>query len=450
VIKHILDSGQLGPATVHGWVRTRRDSKAGLSFIQLNDGSCMRSLQVVANNNLNNYAQILTLSSGAAIKVSGEIVASAGKNQSVELVAHSLEIIGPVEDAVNYPIQPKRHTMEFLRGYPHLRIRTNTFAAIARVRHGVSKFIHDFFHENDFLWVHTPIITANDCEGAGELFRVSTLEAGQSNFAEDFFGKQTYLTVSGQLNVESYCCAMSKVYTFGPTFRAENSNTSRHLSEFWMVEPEIAFATLDDVAQLAIAMLQYIIKRALAECREDLEFFDKYVASGLLERLTKVASCDVVKISYTKAIELLQQANKKFEFPVKWGLDLQSEHERYLTEELYGQPVIISDYPREIKSFYMRLNDDQKTVAALDVLVPGIGEIIGGSTREERFDVLQQRLIEMDLVEDFRWYLDLRRYGSVPHGGFGLGLERLLGYITGVANVRDLIPFPRTPNNALY
>ena len=452
MIKEILDKQVLGHATVRGWLKTRRDSKAGVSFLQINDGSCLRNLQVVATSTLENYPTILTMTSGCAIEATGELVSSQGAGQAVELQASNIKLVGDISDPETYPIQPKRHTMEFLRLHPHLRIRTNTFGAVARVRHHLANAIHNFFSDQGYFWVNTPIITTNDCEGAGELFRVSIFDAlkANKNYAEDFFGLPTYLTVSGQLNVETYCCALSKVYTFGPTFRAENSNTSRHLAEFWMIEPELAFATLKDVISLAQNMLKHVIRHILSVCSEDMAFFDQHISPGVVARLESTANSIFAQITYTKAIELLKESKQKFEFPVEWGLDLQSEHERYLAETLFKSPVVITDYPKDIKSFYMRLNDDHNTVSAMDIIVPGIGEIIGGSAREERYDILKSRMHAMNLGEEYQWYLDLRKYGTVPHGGFGLGFERLLGYITGVANVRDLIPFPRTVNNALF
>lgn len=453
-IKQVLDQKLLGKITVAGWVKTRRDSKAGLSFLQLSDGSCMRNLQIVANNDLANYEQeILNLTSGCAVIAHGEIVSSQGKNQDVEMQATNIEVVGWVDDPATYPIQPKRHTLEFLREVLHLRPRTNTISAVARVRSKVSNIIMNYLDKQGFSWIHTPIITGNDCEGAGDLFRVSILDQLQINkdYQEDFFSRETFLTVSGQLNVETYCMALSKVYSFGPTFRAENSNTSRHLAEFWMIEPEIAFADLDDIAAFCEKMLKHVFTEVLEQCAEDMNFFNSYIDKGCIERLTSVINSNFERITYTKAIEILEQSGQKFEFPVKWGLDLQSEHERYITEQVFNKPVIITDYPKDIKGFYMRMNEDGKTVAALDVLVPGIGEIIGGSQREERFDVLKQRIVDMGMEPElYSWYLDLRKYGTVPHGGFGLGLERVLGYITGVANVRDLIPYPRTPGNAEY
>lgn len=450
----VLEQQALVQTTVKGWVKTRRDSKAGLSFIQLSDGSCHRSLQIVAQNTLDNYENdILNLTAGCSIIARGQIVESAGKNQSVEMQAEEIEVVGWVDKPDTYPIQPKRHTMEYLREVAHLRPRTNTIAAISRLRHHTSKIIHDILHENGYLWIHTPIITASDCEGAGELFRVSTLESIQKNqdYTEDFFGEQTFLTVSGQLNVETYCMALSKVYTFGPTFRAENSNTSRHLAEFWMVEPEMAFADLNDNAAFGEKMLKTLFQRVLETCEEDMRFFDAFIDKGCIARLDSVINSDFERISYDEAIQKLEKAKKKFEYPVKWGLDLQSEHERYITEHLCKKPVIVTDYPKDIKGFYMRCNEDNKTVAAMDVLVPGIGEIIGGSQREERYDVLKKRMEETNMdLNHYQWYLDLRKYGTVPHSGFGLGLERVLSYISGLSNIRDVIPFPRTPKHAKF
>ena len=459
-IKHLL-SQNTAPntqVTVNGWVRTRRDSKAGFSFIQLYDGSCFDSLQLVASERLSNYQdQILHLTCGCAIQVSGQLTASPAAGQALELQVEQLDVHGWVEAADSYPMAAKRHTLEHLRSYPHLRPRTNVIGALARIRHTVSQSVHNYLHQRGFLWVHTPIITANDCEGAGEMFRVSTLdalnpartEAGTVDFSQDFFGQETFLTVSGQLNVESYCCALSRVYTFGPTFRAENSHTSRHLAEFWMIEPEMAFADLDTIAQVAQQLLQQICRDVLAQNPDDMAFFNQRIDPHCIARLEQLQSQDFAELSYSEAIDILQQAPVDFEFPIHWGIDLQSEHERYLAEQHCQRPVIVKHYPKEIKSFYMRLNDDQRTVAAMDVLAPGIGEIIGGSQREERLDILDQRMQAHQLnPDDYQWYRDLRRYGSVPHAGFGLGLERCLSYITGLSNVRDVIPFPRTPNNA--
>ncbi len=459
-IKQCLD-GQISideTVTVRGWVKTRRDSKAGLSFISLHDGSCFAPIQIVATNNLINYQEdVLKLSAGCSISVAGKLVASQGKGQAFEIQAETLQVYGWVENPDSYPIQAKRHTLEFLREVAHLRPRTNTISAVTRVRHCLSQAIHRFFHERGYFWVHTPLITASDCEGAGELFRVSTLdllnppknEQGKIDFNKDFFGRETFLTVSGQLNLEAYCLAMSKVYTFGPTFRAENSNTSRHLAEFWMVEPELAFGTLSDICDLSQALLKYLCKTVLDERADDMSFFNEFVAPGCIERLEHVAQSEFEILTYTDAIEALKKADRTFEYPISWGLDLQSEHERYLAEELCKKPVIITDYPEDIKGFYMRLNNDGRTVAAMDVLAPGIGEIIGGSQREERLDILDKRMDASGLNKDhYQWYRDLRRYGTVPHAGFGLGFERLISYVTGVNNVRDVIPFPRTPGHA--
>ncbi|GMM68098.1 MAG: asparagine--tRNA ligase [Pseudomonadota bacterium] len=445
--------------TVKGWVRTRRDSKAGLSFIALHDGSCFDPVQVIALNSLSNYADIQRLTAGCSLSVTGTVKESQGQGQSLEIDATDVEILGMVENPDTYPMAAKRHSIEYLREYAHLRPRTNVIGAVTRVRNCLSQAIHRFFHEKGYFWISTPILTASDTEGAGEMFRVSTLDMmniprddkGNVDYSEDFFGKETYLTVSGQLNVETYCTAMSKVYTFGPTFRAENSNTSRHLAEFWMIEPEVAFAELKDVAQLAEDMLKYVCKAVLEELPDDMAFFAQRIKKDAIERLEKLVSSDFVRMDYTDAIEILQNCGKEFEFPVEWGIDLSSEHERYLAEEHVGAPIIMQNYPKDIKAFYMRINDDGKTVAAMDVLAPGIGEIIGGSQREERLDVFDARLEEMGLSkEDYAWYRDLRRYGTVPHSGFGLGFERLVAYVTGMQNVRDVIPFPRTPGNASF
>ena len=445
--------------TVKGWVRTRRDSKAGLSFIALHDGSCFDPVQVIALNSLSNYADIQRLTAGCSLSVTGTVKESQGQGQALEIDATEVDIVGLVENPDTYPMAAKRHSIEYLREYAHLRPRTNVIGAVTRVRNCLSQAIHRFFHEKGYYWISTPILTASDTEGAGEMFRVSTLDMmnlplddkGNVDYSEDFFGKETYLTVSGQLNVETYCTAMSKVYTFGPTFRAENSNTSRHLAEFWMIEPELAFAELKDVAQLAEDMLKYVCKAVLEELPDDMAFFAQRIKKDAVERLEKLVSSDFVRMDYTDAIEILQNCGKKFEFPVEWGIDLSSEHERYLAEEHVGAPIIMQNYPKDIKAFYMRINDDGKTVAAMDVLAPGIGEIIGGSQREERLDVFDARLDEMGLSkEDYAWYRDLRRYGTVPHSGFGLGFERLVAYVTGMQNVRDVIPFPRTPGNASF
>ena len=445
--------------TLKGWVRTRRDSKQGFSFINLHDGSCFDAIQVVADKSIPGYeTEILHLTAGCAIVASGELVESKGRGQSVEVQARRIDVVGWVDDPDTYPVAAKRHTFEYLREVAHLRPRTNTIGAIARLRHSLAQAIHRYLSDNGFLWVHTPIITANDCEGAGELFRVSTLDLAniprddrnRPDFSSDFFGKEAFLTVSGQLNVECYCLALSKVYTFGPTFRAENSNTSRHLAEFWMVEPEIAFADLNDNADLAESILKSVIKDILEERADDMAFFAERIDKTLMPRLEGLVQSEFARMDYGEAIDVLKRAKKSFEFPVEWGLDLQSEHERYLAEEHAGRPVVVMNYPEDIKAFYMRRNDDGKTVAAMDVLVPGAGEIVGGSQREERLDVLDIQLKKMGLSEQLWWYRDLRRYGTVPHAGFGLGFERLLYYITGMANVRDLIPFPRTPKSAPF
>jgi asparaginyl-tRNA synthetase len=444
--------------TVRGWVRTRRDSKAGFSFINVHDGSCFDPIQVVAPGELPNYAtEVQKLTSGCAIECTGTLVESAGRGQQFEIQGTSVTVVGWVEDPETYPIQPKRHSFEFLREVAHLRPRTNTFGAVTRVRHATAQAIHRFFHEQGYYWINTPIITGNDAEGAGDMFRVSTLdllnlprkENGSIDFGQDFFGKETFLTVSGQLAVEGYCLSMSNVYTFGPTFRAENSNTSRHLAEFWMVEPEIAFADLDDLADVAEAFLKYVFEAVLEECPDDMAFFEQRIEPQAVTRLKTLVDTPFVRLDYAEAIEILKAADMKFEFKAEWGLDLQTEHERYLTERHFNAPVVVKNYPTEIKAFYMRLSDDGRTVAALDVLAPGIGEIIGGSQREERLDVLERRMDELELdKEAYGWYLDLRRYGTVPHAGFGLGFERLINYITGMTNIRDVIPYPRVPGKA--
>ncbi|MBA0166405.1 asparagine--tRNA ligase [Pectobacterium sp. CFBP8739] len=446
--------------TVRGWVRTRRDSKAGISFIAVYDGSCFNPLQAVVNNNLSNYQDdVLRLTTGCSVELTGNVVASPGEGQSFELQATHVNVVGWVDDPDTYPMAAKRHSIEYLREVAHLRPRTNLIGAVARVRHTLAQAIHRFFHENGYFWVSTPLITASDTEGAGEMFRVSTLdlenlprtEQGKVDFSEDFFGKEAFLTVSGQLNGETYACALSNVYTFGPTFRAENSNTSRHLAEFWMIEPEVAFATLDDIAGLAENLLKYVFQAVLNERADDMAFFAERVDKEAITRLEKFVSSDFAQVDYTDAVEILLNCGKQFENPVYWGVDLSSEHERYLAEQHFKAPVVVKNYPKDIKAFYMRMNDDGKTVAAMDVLAPGIGEIIGGSQREERLAQLDSRLEEMGLnKEDYWWYRDLRRYGTIPHSGFGLGFERLIAYVTGVQNVRDVIPFPRTPRNASF
>jgi len=446
--------------TVRGWVRTRRDSKAGISFIAVYDGSCFNPVQAVVNNSLNNYQdEVLRLTTGCSVAITGKVVESPGEGQSFEIQATHVDVVGWVDDPDTYPMAAKRHSIEYLREVAHLRPRTNLIGAVARVRHTLAQALHRFFDEQGFFWVSTPLITASDTEGAGEMFRVSTLDLenlprtpeGKVNYDEDFLGKEAFLTVSGQLNGETYASAISKIYTFGPTFRAENSHTSRHLAEFWMLEPEIAFADLEDNAALAEAMLKYVFKAVLEERADDMAFFAERVDKDAISRLERFVTTDFAQVDYTEAVEILLASGQTFENAVSWGIDLSSEHERYLAEKHFKAPVVVKNYPKEIKAFYMRLNDDGKTVAAMDVLAPGIGEIIGGSQREERLDVLDARLAEMGLnKEDYWWYRDLRRYGTVPHSGFGLGFERLIAYVTGVQNVRDVIAFPRTPRNATF
>jgi len=460
LISSIIKEQKLGrEVTLKGWVRSRRDSKAGLSFVAIYDGSCFDSLQVIADQSLENYASdVQKLSAGCAVEVSGTLVESQGKGQSVEVQAKHINVVGWVDDPETYPIAKKRHTFEYLRSVAHLRPRTNAFGAISRVRSTLASAIHRYYHERQFHWVNTPLITTSDCEGAGELFRVSTLDLvntplddkGAVDFNQDFFGSEAFLTVSGQLNAEAYAQALTRVYTFGPTFRAENSNTSRHLAEFWMVEPEVAFADLADNADLAEDFLKYLFRAVLDECESDTAFFAQRVDKEAVTRLTHVVDAEFERMDYTAAIDILKASDKKFEYPVNWGLDLQSEHERFLAEEHVGKPIVLMNYPKEIKAFYMRLNDDEKTVAAMDVLAPGIGEIIGGSQREERLDYLDARLDEQNLAEHLGWYRDLRRYGTTPHAGFGLGFERLVTYVTGMENIRDAIPFPRVPRSAPF
>jgi asparaginyl-tRNA synthetase len=441
---------------VQGWVRTRRDSK-DFSFIELNDGSCLRNLQIIARNSLPNYADIQRLTAGASIVVTGALVASQGKGQAWEVVADKIDIVGLADDS--YPLQKKGHTPEFLREIAHLRPRSNLFGSVFRVRSRLAFAIHEFFQERGFVYVHTPIITGSDCEGAGELFRVTAIDFknpprtknGEIDYARDFFARPTYLTVSGQLEAEAFALALSKVYTFGPTFRAENSNTSRHANEFWMIEPEMAFCDLNGNMDLAEEIVKYLIVDVRKNCAEEFGLFSKFVDQELIERLEFVVEREFQRLAYTEAIDLLKKSGQKFEFPIDYGLNLQSEHERWLTEKYFKCPVTVFNYPKEIKPFYMRLNDDGKTVTAMDLLVPGIGEIVGGSQREERLDVLEEnmRRHKMDPA-DYKWYLDLRRYGSVPHSGFGLGFERMLMFITGVSNIRDVIPFARTPGSAEF
>ena len=461
-VQHAL-AGRLpvgGEVTVRGWVRTRRDSKAGLSFVNISDGSCFAPIQVVAPSSLANYeSEVKHLTAGCAVIATGELVESQGKGQGFEIQASRIEVVGWVEDPETYPIQPKAHSLEFLREVAHLRPRTNLFGAVTRIRHTLSMAVHRYFHRNGYYWISTPIVTTSDAEGAGQMFRVSTLDLanlprrddGSVDFRQDFFGPEAFLTVSGQLNVEGYALALSKVYTFGPTFRAENSHTTRHLAEFWMVEPEIAFADLLQTADVAEDFLKYLFRAVLEERADDMAFIAERVQKDAVSRLEKFINAPFERIDYGAAVKLLQDSGHKFEFPVEWGLDLQTEHERWLTEQHVGRPVVVTDYPEHIKAFYMRLNDDGKTVAAMDVLAPGIGEIIGGSQREERLDVLDARMAQFGLdPEHYQWYRDFRRYGSVPHSGFGLGFERLVVYVCGLSNIRDAIAYPRAPGSAEF
>ncbi len=443
---------------IKGWVRTRRDSKGGFSFIELNDGSTFDNLQIIAPDSLSNYeSDVKKLLTGSSIEAEGVIKESQGKGQSVELLAENIKVHGFIDQ--DYPMHKQRMSFEHLRENAHLRPRTNSFGAIARVRNAASMCIHDFFQSRGFLWISTPLITASDCEGAGEMFKVTTLdlknpplnEEGEINFHEDFFNKPSYLTVSGQLNVENYACALGDVYTFGPTFRAENSNTSRHLAEFWMIEPEMAFADLNDDMNLAEEFVKDVVAATMKKCPRDMAFFDKRIQPGLIQTLEEIVSSEFARVTYTDAIDLLLKSNEKWEFPIEWGNDLQAEHEHFLTEKQFEKPVIVYDWPASIKPFYMRMNADGKTVRAMDVLVPRFGEIIGGSQREDRLDVLDSRMKEQNMnKEDYWWYRDLRRFGSVPHSGFGLGFERLMLFLTGMSNVRDVIPFPRTPGNVEF
>jgi len=457
LIKDVLNSDAVDvDVTVGGWVRTRRDSKGGFSFIELNDGSCFGNLQIIAPNTLENYQDEVTqLFPGSSVMVKGRLVKSEGQGQAVEVQAETIKVYG-FADPAKYPLGKQRVSFERLRELAHLRPRTNSFGAAARVRNALAYATHKFYQERGFYYVHTPIITASDCEGAGEMFQVTTLDLdnlpktdkGAIDYQKDFFGQKSSLTVSGQLEVETYACSLGNVYTFGPTFRAENSNTRRHLAEFWMIEPEIVFADLDDDADLAEDYLKYLLTFVLENCAEDLDFFNKRIDKTLLENLQSIIKSTFVRITYTEAVDILQKCGETFEFPVEWGHDLQSEHERFLTEKEFNAPVIVMDFPKTIKAFYMRLNDDDKTVAAMDVLLPKVGEIIGGSQREERLDVLNRRIEEQGLeTEGYWWYSDLRRYGTVPHAGFGLGFERIVQFCTGMHNIRDAIPFPRTPNS---
>lgn len=439
-----------------GWVRTRRDAK-DFSFIEVNDGSCLKNIQIIANNSLNNYDDVKKISTGSSVSVTGSLVESQGGNQKFEIIADNVEIYSIAPD--DFPLQKKKHTDEYLRTIAHLRPRTNKYGAAFRIRSELSYAIHKFFHERRFRYVHTPIITGSDCEGAGEMFQVTTLDLnnlpktkeGHIDYSQDFFGKPAHLTVSGQLNGEMYACALGDIYTFGPTFRAENSNTPRHAAEFWMIEPEMAFADIFDDMDLAEDMVRYCVKHIITNCAEDLELFEKFVDPTLKQTLENIANNSFARITYTEAIEIMQKSGKKFEYEPKYGIDMQTEHERFLAEEYFKKPVIVRDYPKEIKAFYMRLNDDGKTVAAMDVLVPRIGELIGGSQREERYDVLVQKINDMGMqIEDYSWYLDSRKFGSVPHAGFGLGFERMLMLVTGITNIRDVLPFPRTPKSVNF
>ena len=461
-IEHAL-AGKLpvgGEITVRGWVRTRRDSKAGLSFVNVSDGSCFAPIQVVAPNTLANYdADVKHLTAGCSVIVTGELVASEGKGQGFEIKAHALEVVGWVDDPETYPIQPKAHSLEFLREVAHLRPRTILFGAVTRIRHCLAQAVHRYFHESGYFWISTPIITTSDAEGAGQMFRVSTLDmanlprtaAGKVDFGRDFFGKETFLTVSGQLNAEAYALALSKVYTFGPTFRAENSNTTRHLAEFWMVEPEIAFADLTKNIDLAEALLKYVFRAVLDERADDMAFFAERIEKSAITRLENFVAQPFERIDYGDAIKIIKASGKKFDYAVEWGADLQTEHERYLAEEHVGGPVVVMNYPEKIKAFYMRMNDDGRTVAAMDVLAPGIGEIVGGAQREERLDMLDTRMAQFGIDPvHYQWYRDLRRYGTVPHAGFGLGFERLVVYTCGLSNIRDAIPYPRAPGVAEF
>ena len=451
------DSYVGSPVVVSGWIRTLRDSKK-IGFIELNDGSCFKCLQIVLEDDVvENYKDVVKLNVGSAVSIEGNIVLTPEAKQPFEIHAKKINIEGV--STPDYPLQKKRHSLEFLRTIAHLRPRTNTFSAVFRVRSAAAYALHKFFNERGFVYVHTPLITGSDCEGAGEMFRVTTLDPknpplndnGEVDFSQDFFSKPTSLTVSGQLEGECMAMAFGKIYTFGPTFRAENSNTARHAAEFWMIEPEITFSTLEDNMELARDMLKFVISYVLKTCPDDMSFFNNFIDKGLLERLNNIVSSEFGHVTYTEAVEILKEHNDEFEYPVYWGCDLQTEHERYLTEKIYKKPVFVTDYPKEIKAFYMRQNDDGKTVQGMDLLVPGVGEIIGGSQREERMELLLKRMEEMGLAaEDYSWYLDLRRYGGVKHGGFGLGFERLIMYITGIANIRDVLPFPRTVNSAEF
>lgn len=456
IVKLLASEKPLAEVLVKGWVRTRRDAK-DFSFVELNDGSCLKNIQVIVNNNLSNYEEIKKLSTGSSVAVKGELVESKGGSQKYEVMAHEVEIYSLAPD--DFPLQKKKHTDEYLRTIAHLRPRSNKYGAAFRIRSELSYAIHKFFNERGFRYVHTPLITGSDCEGAGEMFRVTTLgmnnvpktKDGQVDYSQDFFGKEAHLTVSGQLNGEMYAMGLGDIYTFGPTFRAENSNTTRHAAEFWMIEPEMAFADIFDDMDLAEDMVRSCVKHIMDNCAEDLELFAKYVDTGLMDKLNNIVDNGFARITYAEAIDIMKKSSHSFEYEPEFGIDMQTEHERYLAEVHFKRPVIVRDYPKEIKAFYMRLNDDGKTVAAMDVLVPGIGELIGGSQREERYDVLVQRIEEIGMhEEDYSWYLDSRRYGSVPHAGFGLGFDRMMMLVTGIGNIRDVIPFPRTPKSISF
>lgn len=457
LIDNKLKVGDL--VTVRGWIRTRRDSKAGISFLAVHDGSCFNPIQAVVPNTLNNYSEVLKLTTGCSVVVTGKLAESQGKGQAYEIQADEVQVVGLVEDPDTYPMSAKRHTIEYLREYAHLRPRTNIIGAVMRVRNTLAQAIHRFFQSEGFMWVSTPLITASDCEGAGEMFRVTTLDLenpprtadGKIDYDKDFFGKESFMTVSGQLCAETYACAFSKVYTFGPTFRAENSNTTRHLAEFWMIEPEVAFYDLNDNAALAERMLKYVFNAVLTERMDDLKFFEERVDSNVITRLQDFCKSDFAQVDYTDAVEILKNCGRKFEYDVEWGMDLQSEHERYLAEEHFKAPVVVKNYPKDIKAFYMKINADGKTVQGTDVLFPQIGEIIGGSVREESLDKLNDEIERRHIpMKDMWWYLDTRRFGAAPHAGFGLGFERLMLFVTGMQNIRDVIPFPRTPKNAEF
>ncbi len=456
IVKLLSANNPLAEVLIKGWVKTRRDAK-DFSFIEINDGSCLKNIQVIANGDLENYEEVKKLTTGSSVAVTGALVPSQGGSQKYEIKAEKIEIYNVADET--YPLQKKKHTDEYLRTIAHLRPRTNKYGAAFRIRSELSYAIHSFFHERGFRYVHTPIITASDCEGAGEMFQVTTLDLnnipktkdGKVDYSQDFFGKEARLTVSGQLNGEMYAMALGDIYTFGPTFRAENSNTTRHAAEFWMIEPEMAFADIYDDMDLAEDMVRYCVKHIMQYCSEDLDLFEKFVSPGLKNTLETIVNNEFARITYTQAIEIMQKSGESFEYKPEYGVDMQTEHERFLAEKYFKRPVIVRDYPKEIKAFYMRLNDDEKTVAAMDVLVPGIGELIGGSQREERLDVLIKRIHEMGMTEsDYEWYLDSRRYGSVPHAGFGLGFERMMLLVTGIGNIRDVIPFPRTPKSVNF